>query len=95
MFIIFLVSLMGGEANTLEANHRDIQQVAIETITGTSSQAVAPRPASTMEHVRIDPQTEIVNRITGRNVEYPARPNHSPAVSDLQPAIARAISGGK
>ena len=107
MFIIILCSVLASEpsapnngngfatVHAASARAQDVQQVAIEAITGRSSTnsssrlAIVDRPGSS------DPQSEIVERITGRDIQYPKTTEMSAAGVDLQSAITHSITGRK
>ncbi|WP_340266099.1 hypothetical protein [Sphingobium mellinum] len=93
MVILFLTSMIGAGAPA--APVRDIQQVAIDAITGASRQAPVARYVSAEDRAPIDPQSEIVDRITGRNIAYPAPSGRADIAGDPQAAIVRAITGRK
>ncbi len=93
MFILFLASAISANAGVPAAAPRDIQQVAIDTITRTSRLTPVAQRVPTKTRKPSDPQTEIVNRITGRNVTYPAPSGRTDRVGDPQTAIVLAITG--
>lgn len=90
-----LLALMAGAAQI--GSHaepaRDIQQVAIDTITGRSVAGPARHENREEAPMPSDPQTEIADRIAGRNVTYPNAGEQSMKPADMQAAIARSISG--
>lgn len=92
MFTLFLASAISANAGVSAAAPRDFQQVAIDTITGTSRLTPVAQRVSTKTRKSFDPQTELVNRITGRNAVYPALSGRTDRV-DLKAAIAGAITG--
>ncbi len=93
MFILFLASAVSANAAVPAAAPRDIQQVAIDAITGTSRLTPVAKKLPTETRRPVDPQTEIVNRITSRNVTYPAPSGRTGRAGDPQAAIVRAITG--
>lgn len=95
MVIIFLASMIGVGASVPAPPVRDIQQVAIDAITDASRQAPVARNVSSGDRTPIDLQTEIINRITGRNVTYPVPSGRADVVGDPQAGIVRAITGRK
>lgn len=72
---------------------RDIQQVAIDAITGKSGAGPAGHENRGEVTMPSDPQVEIAKRILGRNVTYPTTSEQSAKPVDLQSAIANSISG--
>jgi hypothetical protein len=107
MFVIILCSLFAGEpsvsnngsglatVHAASARSQDIQQVAIEAITGRSLTVSLARPAVVDRRGYADPQSEIVESITGRDIQYPKTSDMSAAGVDLQSAIVRSITGRK
>ena len=93
MFILFLAYAVGADASVSATPPRDIQQIAIDAITGVSRQASVTRRASVEEREPFDPQTAIVNGITGRDVTYLASSGRTDKRGDPQSAIVRAITG--
>jgi hypothetical protein len=105
MFIIFLASIVGGDPAVISGNGskydlsfadaapRDVQQIAIEAITGRSL-TTSPSDVTPSEGRKpTGPQAEIVSRITGRNVDYPRVLRDAGGHIDLQSALMGSISG--
>jgi len=107
MFVIILcgilasqqsVSNSGSGTATVHATStrsKDIQQVAIEAITGRQFTISLGRPAAVDRRRFADPQSEIVESITGRDIQYPKTSDMSASGVDLQSAIVRSITGRK
>lgn len=91
MLVIILASLLGNAPapSVTQPRAADPQQIAIETLTGTSPSTLSSQ-VTAQERTPTDPQAEIVNRITGRNVSYRAVSGHAnESMGQLAPACAQ------
>lgn len=101
MLMIFLAGVLGNDTTALRpAMWRDVQQAAIDTITGKASMAQprqiqVPQNGRTRKNSLGDAQTEIVAWITGHNVTHPASSGQAYTVVDPQTAILRSLTGRK
>ncbi|MES1974117.1 MAG: hypothetical protein V4472_16780 [Pseudomonadota bacterium] len=105
MLIMILCSVIAGVSGTpsnfsgIEAvraadiRSQDIQDVAIKSITGKPPAISSAGLAEYDRSVSADPQSEIVDRISGRNIHYPKTNVDAGNGSDMQSGIVRSISG--
>lgn len=84
-----------GKVQAARIASQDVQQVAIDTITGGSPTSSSSGTPVAERSGTADPQSEIVDRITGRNLQYPRTTEKSATGVDLQSAIVRSIIGRK
>lgn len=93
--LMMLLTLMAGavQKNSLREPAPDIQQVAIDAITGRSLTKAVREENRDEVRGRSDPQMEIADRIAGRNVTYPIAGEQSAKPVDMQSVIAASIGG--
>lgn len=105
MLIMILCSVMAGVPGTpsnfsgIEAVHaadirsQDIQNVAIKSITGRPPASSSAGLAEYDRGVSVDPQSEVADRISGKNIHYPKTNFDVGNGIDMQSGIVRSISG--
>ncbi|PBN42015.1 hypothetical protein [Sphingobium sp. D43FB] len=105
MFMIVLATLLGSQPTAMQAclsagqfsfaqnAMSDPQPAAIRAITSQSATASRPIASSPQDRSLTDPQAEIINRITGRNLQHPSVSQQPDKSVDLQSRIVRSIRG--
>ena len=105
MFIVILAGLLIAGPNVAPSDggfaaarsggfaSRDVQLVAIKTITGGSPSVYPARTAAAERSGPADSQSAIAERITGSNLRAPQTIETIATDIDLQAAIVRSITG--